>query len=371
MKVVKFEILKLALPMVHSFESSLGRLSHKETIITKLYADNGLVGYGESSSFFAPYYNHETVDTCYYIQENFIAPQVVGKEFASTEEFRSTYGNIVGNKIAKTGPECAFWHLLAQEQGVSLKKLVGGVRAEVPVGESIGIKPTIQDTLDEIDQCLKKGYIRIKVKIKPGWDIKLIEAIRAKHSTMDLTVDGNSAYSLAEHANILAQLDQFDLTMLEQPLGADDIIDHARLAKKIKTPICLDESIESVEDARKAIEIGACSIINIKPGRVGGLVESIKIHDLCEEKGISVWCGGLLETGIGRAFNIAMASKSGFHLAADMSPFNSFYVEDLIDPSYTVKLNGHIDVPTDSGLGYNIRDGKIKEFTIQHKVIGA
>ncbi len=371
MKIVKMEILRLNLPMISSFETSFGRITAKETVITKLFSDDGLVGYGESASFHAPIYNHETVDSCFLVQEKFIAPKVVGKTFNNPEEFCSVYNNIIGNKIAQTGPECAFWHLVAQRNNKSLSELVGGVKTEVPVGESIGIKATIKETLEEINQRLEEGYVRIKVKIKPGWDVEVLRAIRKQFPNIDLTADGNSAYNLNDHLEILRSLDEFNLSMLEQPLAADDIIDHATLQKEIQTPICLDESIESAEDARKAIQLGACKIINIKPGRVGGLVESIKIHDLAAKHGIPVWCGGLLETGIGRAFNIALASKTNYQLPNDISPYQYFYKEDLVDPSYAVKPNGHIDVPKEPGLGFTINEDRIKKYTTQSSVISA
>jgi O-succinylbenzoate synthase len=363
MKITKMEILRLTLPMIHSFETSFGKFTGKETIITKLYADNGLVGYGESSGFFAPVYNHETVNTCAYIQEKYIGPNVVGKSFQTAADFKHAYGFIVGNKVAQTGPECAFWHLLSQEQNKSLKQLVGGTRSEIAVGESIGIHPTIEATLAEVEQRLAEGYVRIKVKIKPGWDVDLMRAIRQRWPDIDLMADGNSAYRLPEHLPVLQQLDDLNLTMIEQPLAHDDIIDHATLQIDVRSPICLDESIESVEDARKAIQIGACKIINIKPGRMGGLVESIKTHDLAQKAGVGVWCGGLLETGIGRAFNIAVASKENYIYPADMSPYDLFYQEDLIEPSFVVKPNGHIDVPDTPGLGYEINQSAIKRFT--------
>ena len=363
MKITKVVIRKVAVPMVTSFETSFGTISDKETVLTELHTDEGLIGYGESSSFHSPVYNAETNDSCVYIQETFIAPAVIGKSFTTAQEFRDAYSSIVGNKIAQAGPESAFWHLLAQKQNKSLKELFGGKLSEIPVGESIGIKPSIQATLDEVAERLEQGFLRIKVKIKPGWDTEVLGAIRKKWPTIDLMADGNSAYVLGRDDETLKALDKFKLTMLEQPLAHDDIIDHATLQKRLKTPICLDESIESVEDARKAIEIGACKIINIKPGRVGGPIESMKIHDLCQKHGIGVWCGGLLETGIGRAFNIALASKAGYSLPADMSPYQFFYKEDLVEPSFVVKPNGHIDVSEEIGLGYAVRVARIEELT--------
>lgn len=364
MRIDSIEILKLALPMIHSFETSFGRLEQKDTVIVKVTTDDGIVGYGESPAFHAPLYNPETADTCMLMLEKFLAPAVIGKNFDTPEEFQSGYCFVVGNNMAKTGLECAFWHAYAQQQQKSLKELFGGIRESIPVGESIGIKTSIDETLDEIAQRLSEGYVRIKVKIKPGWDIELTEKIRSRFPDIPLMLDGNSAYTLEKHLDTLKTLDRFDLMMFEQPLAEDDIIDHATLQKELATPICLDESIKSVEDARKAIQLGACKIINIKPGRVGGMIESMNIHDLAQRNAIGVWCGGLLESGIGRAFNIAIASKENYTYPADMSPYQFFYKEDLIEPSFMVKSDGHIDVPTEQGLGYQIKEDRIKKYTV-------
>ncbi len=359
----------LALPMIQSFETSFGKLTHKDTVITKVFTEEGIVGYGESSAFFAPWYNAETTDTCFYMLEKFLGPAVVGKEFATPEEFRTAYGNIVENCIARAGIECAFWHCVAQRDNRSLKELFGGVRDSIAVGESIGIHSSLEATLEEVAKRIAEGYVRIKVKIKPGWDVAVLEAIRNKWPDIDLMADGNSAYSLEKDLPTLKALDRFRLTMIEQPLGESDIVDHASLARQVSTPICLDESIRTLDDARKAITINACKIINIKPGRVGGMVESLRIHDYCEKQKIGVWCGGMLETGIGRAFNIAIASKSNYIYPADMSPSNIFYKEDIIEPTYIVKPNGYIDVSTKPGLGYDVREDKIEEFTTRKAVV--
>ncbi|MDP2630708.1 MAG: o-succinylbenzoate synthase [Candidatus Uhrbacteria bacterium] len=371
MKIHSIELLKLALPMIHSFETSFGRLEHTDTVIVKLTTNDGIVGFGESPTLHAPLYNPETADTAMLILEKFLAPSVIGKEFSTPDEFRASYANIIGNHTAKTGLECAFWHAYALKQKKSLKELFGGVRDVVPVGESIGIKSSVEETIDEIAQRLAEGYVRIKVKIKPGWDVSLTAKIRERYPSIPLMLDGNSAYSLEKHLDILKTLDQFNLMMIEQPLAEDDIIDHATLQKELATPICLDESIKSAEDARKAIQIGACKIINIKPGRVGGIVESINIHNIAQKHSVGVWCGGLLESGIGRAFNIAIASKENYIYPADMSPYHHFYQEDLIEPSYIVKQDGTIDVPIEPGLGYTIQEDRIKKYTTTRVMIAA
>jgi len=364
MKITAIELIKVALPMTHSFETSFGRLTTKDTLIVKLYTADGLIGYGESSSFHSPLYNPETVDSCKYIIQTFIAPCILHKNFETIEEFVKAYSFIVGNEIAKAGVETAFWHLLALRDQKSLKELVGGIRDTIPVGESLGIKPSIEEVLQEVDLRVKEGYKRIKVKIKPGFDVEVTRKIREKYPKIDLMLDGNSAYNLKEHLSILTQLDEFNLMMIEQPLASNDIIDHSTLQRLIETPICMDESICSAEDARKAIQTGACKIINIKPGRVGGVLESIKIHDYCEKNNIPVWCGGLLESGIGRAFNIALASKSNYTLPADMSPYHIYFHEDLVENPFEV-VNGEIKVPTEIGLGYTPNDATIAKYTVE------
>ncbi len=348
---------------------SFGEMNRKETVIVSLHTADGLTGYGESSSFSAPMYTHETNDTCMYIQEHFIAPRLVGREFDTVEEFCSAYRSVVGNRMARTGTECAFWHLLAQRDAVSLKHLVGGTRSTIPVGESIGIKQTMAETLEEIEQRLDEGYVRIKVKIAPDWDTQLLAAIRERWPGIDLTADANAAYQFTQHHKTLEALDAFNLSMLEQPFGADDMIEHAKLQAKLKTSICLDESIESLADIKTADALSAGRIVNIKPGRVGGLVESIKIHNYAVAHHLGVMCGGTFETGIGRAFNIALASLPGFIYPADMSPYQLYFAEDIVEPSYTVKLDGHIDVPDTPGLGFAVREDLIEQFTTQKVVV--
>jgi o-succinylbenzoate synthase len=369
MKITKVEIRTLRLPMLQSFKLSLGELGYKETIITSLHTAEGLVGYGESSTFPSPIFSAETTASCMQVQEHFIAPRIVGTAFGSVQEFREAYADLVGNHMAQTGPECAFWHLLSQHQNVSLKTLVGGTKTEIPVGESIAIKPSIEETLQVVEQRLREGYLRIKLKIEPGWDSKVVAAVRAAWPEIDLSVDGNMAYSLDKDKEVLQSLDDFHLSLLEQPLAADDLAGHAALQRDLRTPICLDESITDLATLKTADALHALRILNIKPTRVGGLSESLRLYDYAAAHGIQVWCGGMFETGIGRAFNIALASKQNFTYPADMSPHQVYFKEDLIEPSYVVKPNGHIDVPDKPGLGYDICTDRIEKFTVQKKVI--
>jgi len=370
MQITRVEIRKLRLPMIRSFVTSYGVVDAKDTLITKLYTADGLVGYGESPALSAPFFNSETTDTCLYMVRQFIAPALVGKHLTNIGEFVAALPPLQDVYTAKTGPECAFWHLLAQRDNVSLKELFGGTREEIAVGESIDIKP-LEETLQEIAQRLSEGYRRIKVKIEPGWDFEPLAAIREQWPDITLTADANASYRLRLHERELRALDQFELAMVEQPLAAHDLVDHARLQKLIRTPVCLDESIQQLEDMRTAHALGACKIVNLKPMRVGGIYECMKIHDFAAEHDMSVWCGGMFETGIGRAFNIALASKKHFDHPADMSPYNLFYAEDLLESSFTVKQNGCIDVPNTPGLGYRISDRQIDKFTLEKAIVPA
>jgi len=312
--------------------------------------DDGLVGYGESSSFHAPLYNHETVDSCIHVQKNFIAPRVVGRDFDTPDQFRAAYADIVGNNCAKLGPECAFWHLVAQTENTSLKQLLGGVRTEIEVGESIGKQPHVDAGLKVVEESLER-YRRIKMKIMPGWDINILTEIRRHWPDITLAADANCAYRSDQHMELMRSLEQFDLSLLEQPFPGDDMVGHAELQRRTKTAICLDESVESYEDARTAERLESCKVINIKPGRLGGLVESLRVYKYMVRHGIGVWCGGIFETGIGRAYSIAFASKENCVYPADMSPYDSFFSADLVTNSFVVKPSSCIDVPDEPGLG--------------------
>jgi O-succinylbenzoate synthase len=364
MKLKKISILKVEIPMNTSFTTSFGTVTKKPTIIVRIETENGIIGYGESAAMPFPFYKPETADTCMLVLKKYIIPLVLQEEFDSIEVLMNILKVIKGHNFAKTGLETAVWMAISLEKNTSLAKLLGGTQEKVAVGESIGIKESIEETLEEIDFRIKQGFQRIKIKIKPGWDIQVVKSIRDRFPQIPLMVDANSSYFLAD-IKTLQQFDDYNLMMDEQPLADDDIVDHAVLAKKTKTPICLDESIHSVEDARRAFSIHACAIINIKPGRVGGLLESKKIHDLAEKNNISVWCGGMLETGIGRAFNIAIASLPNYKYPADMSPVKFFYKDDLVKNSFEVDKNGFVTVPTTPGLGYDIDEQKIKKYTTE------
>lgn len=360
MKIERADIIRIQVPVIHPFETSFGKVTVKDSILVKLYSD-GLTGWGEGSALGAPLYVPEYAAETYLTLKDFLIPAIRGKDIADPEALAASYAHVRGHNFAKTALETAFWDLYAQEQQKSVKNLLGGTQTAIAVGESLGIKSSIAELLDEVGLRLGEGYKRIKVKIKPGWDLDVTRAIREKFGDIDLMLDGNSAYTIRDMA-LFKQLDQFGLTMIEQPLGYDDIIDHAMLQKEIKTPVCLDESILSADDARKAIEIGACKIINIKPGRVGGLVESKKIHDLCAAAGVGVWCGGMLETGIGRFFNLSVASLPNFIYPADMSPSNIFFAEDIVRRPFIVE-QGMVRVPDGLEKDFGVDEERIKKYT--------
>ncbi|MGB3566181.1 MAG: o-succinylbenzoate synthase, partial [Priestia megaterium] len=276
------------------------------------------------------------------------------------------FAHIRGNYMAKAALEGAVWDLYARRQNLSLSKALGGSKSQIEVGLSVGIQPTIDETLRKIEAGLNEGYKRIKIKIKPGWDLNLTRAVRNEFPSTPLMVDANSAYTLAD-ADHLAQLDEFDLMMIEQPLAHDDLIDHAELQARMRTPICLDESIHSAEDVRKAIKLGSTQIINIKIGRVGGLTEAKKIHDLCQTYGVPVWCGGMLESGIGRAHNIAITTLANFTLPGDTAASSKYWPRDIVHPEITVD-NGIISVPDTPGIGYEPDHDQIKALTLHEKV---
>jgi O-succinylbenzoate synthase len=367
MKIEQVKLERLKMPLLAPFETSFGVETDKEFILVSVYG-GGHVGYAECVAMELPAYNEETVDTVVHMAEQFIIPKLLQTELTSPEDFTKLFSWIRRNNMAKSAIESAIWDLYAKQQGISLSKALGGEKEEIEVGVSIGIQKTVEDLLEKVGGFLEEGYKKIKVKIKPGVDVERIKAIRETFGyDVPLMADANSAYTLDQIAT-LKQLDQFGLIMIEQPLAHDDIIDHAKLQKELQTPICLDESIHSVEDARKAIELGSCKIINIKIGRVGGLTEAKKIHDLCQSHGIPVWCGGMLESGVGRAHNIAIASLSNFIIPGDTSASKKYWAEDIIEPEVTLSKPGIVTVPTGPGIGFKVVQEKVDKYLLNAKV---
>jgi O-succinylbenzoate synthase len=363
MKIKSAEIIHIVLPMKFSFVTGFGEVKERDAVLVKLTSTDGLVGWGESAALAAPVYLEETVQTCIHMLKDFILPRLKDREL-SIEEFVSEIAFIRGNNLAKHGAETAMWGVESLLKNMSVSGLIGGSRKSVPVGESVGMTETIGQLMGVVDKRLSEGYQRIKLKIKPGHDYDYVKSVRDAYPKIEIMVDGNSSYKLSQISD-LKRLDELSLMMIEQPLGYDDIIDHAKLQKELKTPICLDESIITAEDARKAIEIGACKIINVKPGRVGGLIETMKINEIAKKAGVKLWCGGMLETGVGKAYNLAAGSLSEFSLPADIVPTSTFFREDITSPDLIVKKDGTIDVPSLSGLGYEVIEANINKYKIQ------
>ncbi|MBU1071416.1 o-succinylbenzoate synthase [Patescibacteria group bacterium] len=363
MKIKKVEILHITLPMKFTFTTGFGDISERDAVIVRLETNDGVVGYGEAAALSAPVYLTETTETCIHIIKDFLVPKLLNREL-TIEEYVNDCSFVRGNNIAKHGVESALWEIESLLKKKSLKDLLGGTRSKVPIGESIGVQPSVDKLLEVVGKRVGEGYRRIKIKVKPGWDCKPLRAIRKKFPKISLMVDANSSYRLKD-MDLLRKLDEFDLLMIEQPLAFDDIIDHAKVQKELKTPICLDESILSAEDARKAIEIGACRIINVKPGRVGGLTEVKKINKIAKKNGIKLWCGGMLETGIGKAYNVAVATLSEFSLPADITPSKTFFGEDVTKQDIEISNDGFVSVPSGVGMGYEVVKSRINKYMVK------
>jgi len=351
------------LPLVSFFETSFGRSYDREFLLVRLEGE-GHEGWGEAVAEANPYYSSETTETAWHIITGFLAARVLGRDFGHPREVFDAMRPVRGHNMAKAVLEMAAWDLYARIEQQPLSRVLGGTRDRIASGVSIGIQDSLEQLKEKVATELAAGYRRIKIKIKPGWDIDAVEMVRAEFGQIPLMVDANAAYTL-DDARHLARLDRHALMMIEQPLDYDDVTDHVALQRQIKTPICLDESIHTVRIARDAIAIGACKIINIKPGRVGGHGESIRLHDLCAANGIPVWHGGMLETGIGRAHNIHLASLANFSLPGDIAASKRYYSPDLIDPGIEVASDGTIAVPTGPGLGVNIVQERVDQATLR------
>ncbi|MFN4218862.1 MAG: o-succinylbenzoate synthase [Candidatus Bipolaricaulia bacterium] len=369
MKLEAIELRHIEMELVEPFETSGWRETVRPCLIVTIYSE-GLTGYGECVAGAGPWYSYETVETAWHVLKDFCARAVLGHDIASAEELQAQLKPIRGHPMAKAALEAAFWDILAHAHNVSLAQLLGGTKDRIESGISIGIQKDIPTLLKVIEQRRAQGYKRIKLKVKPNWDISVLRAVRQRFPDIALMADANAAYSLADLSH-LKQFDEFDLLMLEQPLAYDDLIDHSILQRELKTPICLDESIKTPDDARRALDSGACRIINIKPGRVGGLLNAKRIHDLCFSRGVPVWCGGMLETGIGRAANVALASLPGFVLPNDISASARYWREDIIEPPFVVERDGTIKVPTGPGLGVRVVPERLERVTHRQEVFRA
>ena len=367
MKIESISIFRLSMPLVSPFETSFGRSVDRECLIIILHAE-GLTGYGECVADIDPGYSYETTGTVMHILKDFVLPKLVGQKVPDAADFQKRVSQIRGHHLAKAGVEMALWDLVGKRDGKSLKEMLGGMKEKVDVGVSVGIQDTTPDLVKAVDGYVEKGYRRIKIKIKPGRDVSEAAAIRKAYPDIKLQVDANSAYSL-ETAKVLKPMDDMNLLLIEQPLFEDDIWDHRLLQKELRTPICLDESIISPRHMRYAIEMEACRIVNIKPGRVGGLSQAVEVHDLCRQAGMPVWCGGMLETGIGRASNLAIASLPGFSLPGDISASDRYYTRDVTYERFKLNPDSTIDVPTGPGLGVMVDASAIEAFAFGEVII--
>lgn len=368
MIISSVELREIRLPLIHFFETSFGRTTERRIVLARVASNDGFEGWGECTAGEGPFYSDEWTDSAWVTLESFLAPLIVKAEPSSAAQVFSVFRHVRGHRMAKAAIETACWDLEAKSKGIALWQLLGGTQTEIACGVSIGIQDSIEILLEKIQKEVDAGYQRIKIKIKPGWDANVIQKVRNQFPDIGLVGDANSAYSLAD-APLFQDLDQFKLMMFEQPLAHDDIFDHAELQRHIKTPICLDESIHSAEDARNAINLGACRIVNLKLGRVGGHAEAQRVESVCRKQGVPVWCGGMLESGIGRAHNIAMSTLAGFTLPGDVSASKRYWTEDIIDPAVMVTPRGTIQAPTDPGLGFAVNLELIESLTVRRATI--
>lgn len=363
-RIVRAEALRVGMRMRQPFVTPIGRLDVKDALLVRLTTADGLVGYGESGALPTPSYSSEYIETAWDALTRFILPALVGPMFADVAAVEARWAWIKGHSFAKVGPEAACWHILAQRAGQPLHTLWGGAQARVEVGAVLGIAPTIDALLADVEQALGQGFRRIKIKIAPGADHAPLAAIRQRFGDIVLMADANSTYTLRDVA-ALERLDDYELLMIEQPLGADDILDHAHLQSLIETPICLDESLVTTDDLRQAIAVGACRIVNIKPPRVGGFGVALRMADVAHAAGLGVWCGGMFETGIGKAFNAQLCARAAFTLPADNVGSGAYYEHDLLaaDDGIRVDADAHITLPDAPGLGWRIDEDEIARRT--------
>jgi O-succinylbenzoate synthase len=360
---------EINMPLAYPFETSFGLTTGRRILLIELEAD-GLTGWGECVAGEHPYFSDEMIDTAWIITETELAPRLFDVEVRGGSSCPDLFKHVRGHRMAKAAIENAVWDLEAQAKRISLSELLGGTREKIPCGVSIGIQPSLEELMDKIVTELAAGYQRIKLKCKPGWDHHIFEAVRDRWPDIMLSCDANSVYRMKDLDHI-AEWDRFNLLMIEQPLWYDDFYFHSLLQKRIKTDICLDESIRNRRDALAAIAMESCRIINIKVGRVGGFCEAIAVHNIAEERGIPVWCGGMLETGIGRSHNIALSSLSNFSLPGDVSASSRYWAQDIIEPEVTVSSSGEIVVPTSIGRGFEVQKDRIEALTVRRCTLRA
>ena len=365
MKIDSITLREIRMPLVHPFVTSFGKTTERRILLIELKAE-GLTAWGECVAGEHPYFSDEMIDTAWLITEQELAPRLLGREVEHGRAVPDLLLQVRGHRMAKAALENAVWDLEAQVKGVPLAKLLGGTRETIACGVSIGMQPTLEQQLAKVETEVAAGYQRIKLKCQPGYDSKMFAAVRERFPNILLSCDANSAYQLSD-ADHIASWDQFNLLMIEQPLWYDDFYFHAALQKQIKTDICLDECIRNRRDAEAALELGSGRILNIKVGRVGGFTEAIAIHDIARKHSVPVWCGGMLESGIGRTHNIALSSLPGFSLPGDVSASKRYWTEDIIEPEVTVSAKGEIRVPTAVGCGFQVRTDLVEALTVRQQ----
>lgn len=369
MRIDAIFLRELRLPLVQPFQTSFGTTTERRILLVELRGE-GLTGWGECVAGEHPYFSDETIDTAWYVIQQELAPVLAAGDPEHGGKIPSLFRRVRGHRMAKAALENAVWDLEAQMKGVPLALLLGGTREKIACGVSIGIQPTMEKQLAEVEKEVGAGYQRIKLKCKPGWDVKMLEAVRSRWPEIELSVDANSAYRMKDFDH-LTTFDDFSLLMMEQPLWYDDFYFHSMLQKRLNTAICLDESIRNRRDALAAIDMESCRIINIKCGRVGGFSEAIAVHNAAQERGVPVWCGGMLETGIGRAHNIALSSLDNFSLPGDVSASKRYWKEDIIEPEVEVSPAGEITVPDAPGRGFEVRTDLVERLTVRKEEIRA
>ena len=370
MIISSIELREIRLPLIHFFETSFGRTTERRIIIARVSTSEGAEGWGECTAGEGPFYSDEWAETAWPTLTSFLAPMVAGREVAGAADVYELMKSVRGHRMAKAAIETACWDLEAKQAGLPLWKHIGGVQSEIPCGVSIGIQDSPEQLIEKIEKEVNAGYQRIKIKIKPGWDLDIVRTVRARFPDIRLMGDANSAYTLRD-VQLFKALAEFDLMMLEQPLAYDDMFDHAQLQAQIKTPVCLDESVKTPADAAHAINLAACQIINVKLGRVGGHTQAKLVEQIAREQNIPVWCGGMLESGIGRAHNIAMATLAGFTLPGDVSASARYWEEDIIDPPVSVTAQGTIVAPDKPGIGFAVNKKRLEQLTVRREQIDA
>src|SRR5580700_2542032 len=369
MKIEAITLREIHMPLVHFFETSFGRTYSRRILLVTVHSE-GADGWGEAVVGEDPYYSSEWIESAWPTLTQYLIPALLGQRIESARECPALFAKVRAHRMAKAGLENALWDAEARQKQMPLWKLLGGSRREILCGVSIGIQDSIEQLLEKIQTELAAGYRRIKVKVKPGWDLNVLERIRSRWADITLSCDANSAYTL-DQVEHLRDFDQFNLLMIEQPLWNDDIYYHSRLQKQLRTSICLDESIVNARDAANALDLGACRIINIKVGRVGGFTEARSVHEACASRNIPVWCGGMLESGIGRAHNIALSTLHNFRLPGDVSASTRYWKEDVIEPEVEVTPQGTIRIQDVPGTGYRVREDLIEKLTVRKETIRA